>query len=261
LMKAVIDGAERPATTDVRNMSVRLCSTQFNFRTKMVTQVERFRSQAAKANAYGVTVGEDVAALVILANVEWALSQDWGGEFRDALRIIRAEFPYNIAHDAASCAKIMCHLAAADEAHDMRKSKLHSGMANSAEEGLNYLGALVGSHQEEASGYGEAYATTSDSESSIERSVRSRARSRRKDKKPSRRRSPSSSCSPSPPRRFKSKANRRTKKTSKHDSSGDDENPCKYCKKFGRTKPHPRRKSATGTSGTTGGVPSGFVAR
>ena len=78
LMKAIIDGAERPATTDVRNMFVRLCSTQFDFRTKMVTQVERFRSQAAKANGYGVTVGEDVAVLVILANVEWATSEDWG---------------------------------------------------------------------------------------------------------------------------------------------------------------------------------------
>ena len=45
----------------------------------MVTQVERFRSQAAKANGYGVKVGKDVAVIVILANVEWAASQDWGG--------------------------------------------------------------------------------------------------------------------------------------------------------------------------------------
>ena len=134
----------------------------------------------------------------------------------------------------------MQHLAAADEARDVRKAKSHSDMANAVKEGLNYLGALVGSQQEEAGGYGEAYATTSDSESSIERSVRSRARSRRKDKKPSRRRSLSSSRSRSPPRRSKSRANRRTKKkASKHDSSGDDENHCKYCKKFGRTKPHP----------------------
>ena len=128
----------------------------------MVTQVKRFCSQATKANGYGVTVGKDVAVLIILANVEWAASQDWGREFSDALRIIQAEFPYNTAHDSASCAKIMHHLAAADEAWDMQKAKLHSGMTNAVEEGLNYLGDLVGSQQEEASGYGEAYATTLD---------------------------------------------------------------------------------------------------
>ena len=59
-MKAVIKGAELPATQDVRNMYVRLCSTRFDFCTKMVTSVERFQSQAAKVNGYGVTVGEDV---------------------------------------------------------------------------------------------------------------------------------------------------------------------------------------------------------
>ena len=57
----------------------------------------------------------------------------------------------------------MSHLADADEAWDIQKAKLHSGMANAVAEGLNYLGALIGSQQEEASGYGEAYATTSDS--------------------------------------------------------------------------------------------------
>ena len=44
LMTAVIEGAERPATQDVRNMYVCLCGTRFDFRTKMVTNVERFRS-------------------------------------------------------------------------------------------------------------------------------------------------------------------------------------------------------------------------
>ena len=68
----------------------------------MITLVERFRSQAAKANGYGVTVGEDVAVLVILANCEWAASQDLGDEFSEALRIIWAEFPYNTVHDSTS---------------------------------------------------------------------------------------------------------------------------------------------------------------
>ena len=90
LMTAVIEGAERPATQDVRDMYVRLCGTRFDFRTKMVTNVERFRSQAAKANAYGITVGEDVVCLVLLSNIEWAAQQEWGGSF--ATRCVKSEW-------------------------------------------------------------------------------------------------------------------------------------------------------------------------
>ena len=43
LMRAVIEGAERPATIDVRKLYVSLCSTKFDFRIKMVVNVERLR--------------------------------------------------------------------------------------------------------------------------------------------------------------------------------------------------------------------------
>ena len=244
LMTAVIEGAERPATQDVRDMYVRLCGTRFDFRTKMVTNVERFRSQAAKANAYGITVGEDVVCLVLLSNVEWAAQQEWGGEFRDAMRKIRAEYPYNKVHSATTFTAIMKRLAAADEARDLRKAKSPSGMANAVEEGLNYLGALV-SQNEETSTYGEAYAATSDSESSYEKSVRSR-RSRKKERRPPRRRSPSRSPSrstsrspsrsPSPPRRGRTP--RRSAKSKSDEKSTKVK--CRHCKRAGRTTPHPR---------------------
>ena len=45
LMRAVIEGAERPETIDVRKLYVSLCSTKFDFRIKMVVNVERLRSQ------------------------------------------------------------------------------------------------------------------------------------------------------------------------------------------------------------------------
>jgi hypothetical protein len=70
-MRAVIEGAERPATTDVRKIYVSLCSTKFDFRIKMVVNVELLRSLAAKSNGYGVKVGEDVTFLIIIANIEW----------------------------------------------------------------------------------------------------------------------------------------------------------------------------------------------
>ena len=43
LMRAVIEGAERPATIDVRKLYVSLCSTKFDFRVNMFVNVECLR--------------------------------------------------------------------------------------------------------------------------------------------------------------------------------------------------------------------------
>ena len=91
-----------------------------------------------------MTVGEDVIVLIIIANIEWAASQEWGGEFRDAMRHFRQQYTYNKVHSATTCIDIMKVLAAAGEARDTRKVKSPSGMANAVEEGLSYLGAHQG---------------------------------------------------------------------------------------------------------------------
>ena len=90
-MQAVIEGAERPATNDMRKLYVNLYSKKIDVRVKMVMNFERLRSQAAKSSGYDVTVGKDVICLIIIANTKWAASQDWGGEFRDAMRRIQAQ--------------------------------------------------------------------------------------------------------------------------------------------------------------------------
>ena len=118
-------------------------------------------------------VGKDVTVLIIIANIEWTTSQDWGGEFRDVIRSICQKITYNKVHDAATCAEIMKVLAAANKFCDIHKEKSPNGMANAVEKGLNYLGALVDSQHGDQPTYVEAYATTSDSESSVEKSTKS----------------------------------------------------------------------------------------
>ena len=98
LMQAVIEGAERPATTDVHKLYVSFCSTKLDFCIKMIVNVERLRSQAAKSNSYGVKVGEDVIVLIIIANIEWAASQEWGGKFHNAMQNIHKKYTYNKVH-------------------------------------------------------------------------------------------------------------------------------------------------------------------
>ena len=111
------------------------------------------------------------------------------------MRNIRKKYPYNKVHTSATCAVIMKHLVDSDEARDIRKAKFPSGMLNAVEEGLNYLGALVGSQKEECTTYGEASATAADSDSLARQSTR---RHHTKERKLSRRSSPSRSTSRSP---------------------------------------------------------------
>ena len=110
LMQAVIEGAELPATTAVRNLYVTLCSTKFDLRSKMIVNVERLHSQVAKPKGCGVTIGDYVICLIIIANTEWSASQDWGGEFRDAMRNIRKTHPYNKVNTSSTYAVIMSSL-------------------------------------------------------------------------------------------------------------------------------------------------------
>ena len=203
----------------------------------MVVNVERLRSQAAKSNGYGVKVGEDVIVLIIIANIEWAASQEWGGEFRNAMQFIRREFTYNKVHDASSCFDIMKFLAAVNEARNLRKAKSPSGMENAVKEVLNSLGALVDSQHGDQSTYGEAYATTSYSESSAEKSTKSAYHRTKRTGRSSRQRSPSRSPSPRPRRRRDRRGSKcRSKKTDTEDQPKNDYH---HCKKFGRIKPHP----------------------
>ena len=130
----------------------------------------------------------------------------------------------------------MKFLAAADEARDLRKAKSPSGMTNAVEEGLNYIDALVDSSHRDQSTYGDAYAATSDSESSAEKSTKSAYRRAKRMSRSSRQRSPSHSPSPPPrQRRDRGSSKRRSKKT---DTEDQPKNNCRHCKKFGRIKAH-----------------------
>jgi hypothetical protein len=122
----------------------------------MVVNAERLCSQAAKSNGYGVKVDKDVIVLVIIANIEWADSQEWGGEFRGTMQTTRQKYTYNKVHTATTCIEIMKALSKADEARGIQKAKSPSVMMNAVEEGLNYLGALVDSQHGDQSTYGKA---------------------------------------------------------------------------------------------------------
>ena len=77
---------------------------------------------AAKTQAYGICVHDDLKAVVILANMEWAARQSWGTDISVAHRTINVKYRYDHTHNTASIKEILKVLTGAEEARDCRKA-------------------------------------------------------------------------------------------------------------------------------------------
>ena len=132
LFSAVMEGAERPDPIAIRKQIAAIMDFQFDWRETGATTQERLAADIAKAAAFGVTIGHDIKATIILANIATAARFDSGGtEIGDAQRKIRAAYRYNHVHDDASIKFIMKQIATADEQRDRGAiSGTSSGMAN-----------------------------------------------------------------------------------------------------------------------------------
>ena len=79
----------------------------FDWRDTVAINVEKFATNAAKMQAYGIRVHDDLKAVVILASVEWAARQLWGMEISVAHRTIKAKYRYDHTHATASIKEIL----------------------------------------------------------------------------------------------------------------------------------------------------------
>ena len=102
LLNAVMQGTNRPSTTDILDQFVALITFSFNFQKKVGANMELVRAKVGSMQPYGITVDEMQLALILLANIEMAASKDYGREFRPALQNIHRQYPYNYVHDATS---------------------------------------------------------------------------------------------------------------------------------------------------------------
>ena len=149
LIKAMVEGADRPATQDVRKKFTGIIATNFDFRTKIVTCVEVLNSKLEKMATYGITIGEPIVVMIILAEVEEAAK--WCPELRIALTAIRARYTYSHTHDATSLTYILEKLAIADESRDRRiapaPAAAAAGEANAAEGQLAALTNMIADYE------------------------------------------------------------------------------------------------------------------
>ena len=72
LVTAITEGSERPKATTSRQQFVNIAGMVFNLRDTVAINVKKFATNAAKMQAYGIRDHDDLKAVVILANVEWA---------------------------------------------------------------------------------------------------------------------------------------------------------------------------------------------
>ena len=158
-------------------------------------------------------------ALIILANVEVAASQEYGTEFKTALQTIRRRYNYSHVHDAASITAILTEFAAADAVRQLKDAPAPDmGMANAVADHYSVLaGLLQGAVYDCTSDEGTAAAATSDSDDTRSTSRSKRGRKREKTTK-------------------KSKKKDRSKSRSRHKIK----HKCPHCKAQQRGTEHPK---------------------
>ena len=144
LLTAIKEGAERPEATTIRANVVTFVATNFDFRESIAINMERLATAATKVGNSGVKMDNDLKAIILLANVEWAARQSWGNELSVAHREIKKVYKYNHAHTDASIKEMAKLLSPADEARDKTLATQQEGdTANMVGERMSHLQRLV----------------------------------------------------------------------------------------------------------------------
>jgi hypothetical protein len=122
--------------------------------------------------SYGLAIDNTQLALVLLANIDHAVSEDWGHEFHPTLQSIRHKYAYNYTHTTASITDILKKLASADGVRKLTNAMTPCGLASTVTDQVSLLTQLL--HQQTPGSDGDvtkgASTVCSDSESSHDKS-------------------------------------------------------------------------------------------
>ena len=114
ILATLIQGAARPNTADVFNQLLVIIQFVFDFRKKVNVNMELLRSKVGRLTSYGITIDDTQLALILLANIDTAASNEGGHKFRPTLQTIRRCYAYNRVHDTTSISDMLRELAGAD---------------------------------------------------------------------------------------------------------------------------------------------------
>jgi hypothetical protein len=119
VLAAVAQGADRPKTTDVLLTLLAIIQFALDFRKEVSANMELLHAKVGCMQYYGITVDDTQLALILLANIDAAASEEWGHEFRPAIQTIQRRYAYNYIHNTTSIPNML------QELHCKPKTPLH----------------------------------------------------------------------------------------------------------------------------------------
>ncbi len=220
LLKAAINGADRPPVTDILDQLLAVFNYVFDMHKKISMNMETLQALVVRMSTYGIDIGTVQIALVLIANIKLAAKEDYGCDFCSALHKIHAKYPYIYPHDDMSLKDMLQLLNSADSVW-MLKEAPPPASANAVRSVLKSMRTYVTNittayaADDDESDYTEStYGATSDGDSTICSSRCRRKKSNNKDK-------------------------------TKDDKVGGDKNTkrkndCPHCKRYGNRRPQPK---------------------
>mmetsp|Transcript_19824 Transcript_19824/g.30532 ORF Transcript_19824/g.30532 Transcript_19824/m.30532 type:complete len:318 (+) Transcript_19824:57-1010(+) len=92
LFEAIRGGAQRPSATSIREQYNAVTGTTFNWKNTVAVNMDKLKVEIANITGFGVKINDDIKAVILLANVEWAAQQTWGLEIGVAQREINTTY-------------------------------------------------------------------------------------------------------------------------------------------------------------------------
>ncbi len=220
LLKAAVDGADRPPATDILDQLLVVFNYAFDMRKKISMNMESLQALVVRMSTYGIDIGTAQVALVLTANIEVAAKEDNGQDFHLALHKIRAKYPYSYPDDDTSLKDMLQLLNSADSVRTLKEAPPPAS-ANAVWSVLESMRTYVTNtttmytDDNDESDYTEsAYGATSDGDLTIRSTHCGRKKSNNKDKT----------------KDDKVDGDKKTKK----------KNDCPHCKRYGNRRPHPK---------------------
>jgi hypothetical protein len=90
LLKAAVNGADRPPATDILDQLLAVFNYAFDMRKKIIMNMESLQALVIRMSTYGINIGAAQNAIVLIANIELAAKEEYGRDFCLALHKIRA---------------------------------------------------------------------------------------------------------------------------------------------------------------------------
>jgi hypothetical protein len=188
LLKAAVNGADRPLATDILDQLLAVFNHAFDMRKKVSMNMESLQALVIMMSTYGINIGTVQIALVLIANIELAAKEDYGRDFHLALHKIRAKYPYSYPTDDTSLKDMLQLLNSADSVRTLKEAPPPAS-ANAVRSVLESMRTYVNNtttayaDNDDESDYTEsAYGATSDGDLTIRLSRRGRKKSTNKDK-------------------------------------------------------------------------------